>query len=307
MRSAILAVLSALLLTAVPAAAKSTPSAPAEEQDALSKIANPEIRAGVAKLMGRFRWGMTPGEVMNMLIADVTASYNERIAKERNAFRQDQIHREQSFDMERLKEDFIKFDGNKTGWDVSVVDQEFAHNNDESMVVIREKEGKDQRRYLFFYKDKLWKQIIAFANDRPPFKDKSFDDFTAIFEQRFGSGGMAFRKKLTSDEQVFDHLEWSLSDDFGMLALDAGTLYNNYCLVLMQSNQVEGIEKSRKKRSPAHYTSGGLVDSLLHSTSPSKKDDTVDIVDELTGRHSSRTDSPAAAPDMMPDDKKKDK
>lgn len=306
MRSAILSVLSALLLAAAPAAAKGATSAPADEQDGLSKIANPEIRAGATKLMGRFRWGMTSDDVMNMLVADVTAGFNERIGKERNAFRQDQIRREQSFDLERLKEDFIKFDGNKTGWDVSVVDQEFAHNNEEAMIVVREKEGKDQRRYLFFYKGKLWKQIIAFATDRPPFKDKSFDDFTAIFEQRFGSGGMAFRKKLTSDEQVFDHLEWALSDDFGMWALDAGTLYNNYCLVLMQSSLVEDIEKSRKKRAPAHYTSGGLVDSLLHSTSPSKKDDAVDVVDELTGRHTSRTDAPAA-PDMMPDDKKKAK
>ena len=305
MRSAILSVLSALLLTAVPAAAKSTTSTPADEQDALGKIANPEVRAGVAKLMGRFHWGISPDEVMSMLAADLTASYNERIAKERNAFRQDQIRREQTSELERLKEDFIKFDGTKTGWDVSVVDQEFAHNNDEAMIVVREKEGKDQRRFLFFYHDKLWKQVIAFATDRPPFKDKSFDDFTAIFEQRFGSGGMAFRKKLTSDDQVFDHLEWSLSEDFGMWALDMGTLYNNYCLVLMQSSLVEGIEKSRKKRAPAHYTSGGLVDSLLHSTSSAKKDDTVDIVDELTGRHSSRTDSPGAAPDMMPDDKKK--
>jgi len=244
---------------------------------------------------------------MNMLAADVTAGYNERIAKERNAFRQDQIRREQGFDLERLKEDFVKFDGTKSGWDVSAVDQEFAHNNDESMIVVREKEGKDQRRYLFFYKDKLWKQIIAFATDRPPFKGKSFDDFTAIFEQRFGSGGMAFRKKLTSDEQVFDHLEWSLSEDFGMWATDMSTLYSNYCLVLMQSSLVDGIEKSRKKRAPAHYASGGLVDSLLHSTSAPKKDDTVDIVDELTGRHSSRTDSTAAAPDMATDDKKKAK
>jgi hypothetical protein len=306
MRSAILSVLSALLLTAAPAAAKSA-SAPAEEQDALGKIANPEIRAAVAKLMGRYRWGMTSEEVMNMLVADVAAGYNERIAKERNAFRQDQIRREQGFDLERLKEDLVKFDGTKSGWDVSVVDQEFAHNNDESMIVIREKEGKEQRRYLFFYKDKLWKQVIAFANDRPPFKGKSFDDFTAIFEQRFGSGGMAFRKKLTSDEQVFDHLEWTLSDDFGMWATDMSTLYNNYCLVLMQSSLVDPIEKSRKKRAPAHYTSGGLVDSLLHSTSAPKKDDTVDIVDELTGRHSSRTDSTAAAPDMATGDKKKNK
>jgi hypothetical protein len=307
MSSKILPVLALTLFASVPAAAKSPSSAPTQEPDALAKIADPSVRASVAKLMARFRWGMTPDEVMSLLAADLTATYDERLAKERDAFRQDHIRREQATELERLKEDFVKFDGHKTGWDVSVVDQEFAHNNDESMVVVREREGQDQRRFLFFYRDKLWKQVIAFNTDRPPFKGKNFDEFTAVFEQRFGSGGMAFRKKLTSDEQVFDHLEWPISDDFGMWATDMGTLYSNYCIVLMRTSVMDGIEKSRKQRAPAHYVAGGLVDSLLRSTTSSKKDDNLDIVDEITGRHSSRTDPPPVAPDMAPDDKPKAK
>ena len=50
--------------------------------------------------------------------------------------------------MQKTRSSLVKFDGQKSGWDVSIVDKEFNQSNGESMIVMWE---KDQRRFLFFW------------------------------------------------------------------------------------------------------------------------------------------------------------
>ena len=53
---------------------------------------------------------------------------------------------------------------------VSLIDREFGHRNEEAMLVMWE---KDQRRFLFFWKEKLYKQFIAYNADK--FKGMDFE------------------------------------------------------------------------------------------------------------------------------------
>src|SRR5204863_3912549 len=132
------------------------------------------------------------------------------------------------------------FDGQTTGWDVSIIDREFAHKNDESMMVIWE---KDQRRFLFFWQQHLWKQFIAFNAEHPAFAGKTFDDFAAIIQRRYGPAAMTFRKLRTSDEQTLDHLEWPPAGDFGLWAVDLTMFYGNHCLALMQKSVMPIVKR----------------------------------------------------------------
>jgi len=45
---------------------------------------------------------------------------------------------------------------------------------------------KDQRRFLFFYNGKLYKQFIAFNAEHKAFAGKSFDDFAEVIQARTG-------------------------------------------------------------------------------------------------------------------------
>src|SRR5262249_49028363 len=151
------------------------------------------------------------------------------------------------------------FDGQKTGWDVSIVDREFGHKNNESMMVIWE---KDQRRFLFFYREQLWKQFIAF-NAESVFAGKTFDDFAAMIQQRYGAASMTFRKAKTTDDQQLDHLEWPPSGDHVLWAIDLTQFYGNFCLSLWQKSKLGDIEEGRKMNSPERRSANASVDDVL--------------------------------------------
>lgn len=261
-------------------AAKETKKA--DKKAAAVKASEQTVRA-VGELMGKFKWGMTPEQAKKLVEDETNARYQEKIVKERDPLRQDAIRRELTSEIEKVNDSMVKFDGQKTGWDVSLIDHEFAHNDGESMFVIWE---KDQRRFLFFFNGKLWKQFIAFNAEHPAFAGKGFDDFAEIIQKRYGTASVTFRKQRTNDEQTFDHLEWPPSGDTVLWAIDMTQLYNNFCLSLFHKEMGAEVEKSRQAHA-VRQTRAGASSALIDSvTSPEETpgDVNANIADEITGR-----------------------
>jgi hypothetical protein len=266
------------VLAAPPALARRKAVKPA----AAPKEASAETARAIGELASRYKWGMTSGEVIKLVSDEVNAKFMERVQKEPNPFKQDVIRKKLAEELERVKENFIAFDGHKTGYDVSLIDREFAHKNDETMFVIKE---ETQRRFLFFFHDKLWKQFIAFNADHPAFAGKSFDDFAAIIQNRYGPASTTYRKARGSDDPTFDHLEWPPAGDFILWAIDLTTLYNNYCLSLMQRSVMPEVEKGRKERGVVASGAKTLIETVTkHDENVNRNDENSDVVDQITGR-----------------------
>jgi hypothetical protein len=199
---------------------------------------------------------------------------------ERDVHQQDILRKEMNEEIDKVKHSHVKFDGQKTGWDVSIIDKEFRHKNNESMAIIWE---KDQRRFLFFYHDKLYKQFIAFNAEHPKFQGKSFDDFAKLLENRFGKGEMKFTSLRTKDEMTVDHLEWAAQADTILWAIDQSQFYGNFCLVLKQASVVAKLEKDRDKAPKAH--SNALIDSVT-TRDGVEGDANANVVDDIVGKKS---------------------
>ena len=120
--------------------------------------------------------------------------------------RHDRLRKEMMAEVEKVKTKLVKFDGQKTGYDVSIVDQEFLHNAGESMLVAKEETAT---RYFFFKDDRLYKMFIAF--DKEILQGKSFREFGQLMQARFGKA-----KEVTVEEKTkagvkvkLDHFVWS--------------------------------------------------------------------------------------------------
>lgn len=260
-----------------PASAKRKNHKPAKKAVA---EASEQTQRAIGELAGKFKWGMTVDQAMKLVTDDIRARYTERIQAAPNAFEQDALQKQMADDIARLKASYVKFDGQKTGWEVSIVDHEFGLNNDESMFFVGE---KDQRRFLFFYQGKLWKQFIAFDAQNPAFAGKSFDDFADIVQRRYGPAAMTFRKLRTSDDQTLDHLEWPPSGDFVLWAIDLTDFYGNYCLSLFQKSKLAEVEAGRKAHGPQTAKDTRLIDAALKPDS-TPGDVNADIIDQITGK-----------------------
>ncbi len=269
----------ALLLFAasVPVSAKAPPAAP-PAKTAASQVSAESAGRAIGELAGKFKFGMTPEEAMTLMEKDIHTKFQPRIEAEKEAADQDRIRKERQDAIDQMRGSYIKFSGQKTGWDVSIVDREFGHRNNESMLVLWE---KDLKRFLFFWKEKLYKQYIVYNAEK--FKGMDFDTFVGAMEGRYGKASMSFAKKQTDDEMALDYYEWPPQGDYTLRAYDATTFYNNFCLSIIQKSQWPQIEKERAVNSPprVRHTNTHVIDNV--TTGDSQTDPNENIVDKMLG------------------------
>ena len=237
----------------------------------------------VGELAGKFKWGMTPNDAIKVITEGVHAKYVEMLKKEQDVYKQDQLRKDEGDEVQKVKDSFVKFDGITPGtkeWGTSIIQSEFAPRNDESMLTLWE---KDQRRFLFFWHDRLYKQFIAFNAEHPVFAGKSFDDFAKLIQNRYGPAEMKFTQMKTKQDMKLDHLEWPASGDFQLFAIDQSEFYGNFCLVLFQPSTAKQVDTARTEHNtkPAH--GNALVDAVTQQPKVSG-DANENIVDQITGK-----------------------
>src|SRR5258706_13547000 len=79
----------------------------------------PSARA-MGELVGKFKWGMSPDDILKVLGDDLDAKYVELIKKESDTYKQDLLRKQKGEDLAKVKESLVKFDGKKSGWDSSI-------------------------------------------------------------------------------------------------------------------------------------------------------------------------------------------
>ena len=244
-------------------------------------VASKQTHVGIVKLMGKFKWGMKPGKILKDLEVKLTKAYTKKIQNEKDPLRQDKLRKEMFAAIKKLKKNHVKFTGKSTPWDLSLVDKEYSHKNNEGMIVMWEKRD---RRFYFFHHDRLWKIYIAF--NTAMFKGKTFADFASVMEARFGKAERKYATTI-SGESKLDHLAWPLAGKTKLKAIDNTSLYGNFCLVLLDKEEQGNVVDGRKLNSPKKKGGDPLVEAVTKD-GDSSSDENEDIVDRITGKKSKR-------------------
>ncbi|MCC6746547.1 MAG: hypothetical protein IT371_02750 [Deltaproteobacteria bacterium] len=241
-------------------------------------VATEKQRVAVEKLMAPFKWGITANQVIGTLEKQIRLDYEPRLKKTKDALEHDKLRREMMEKIKELQASRIHFLGKRTPWDVSLVEKEFAHKNNESMLV---RWGREDRRFYFFHFDRLWKVYIAFNSDL--YHGKGFEDFAAAMENRFGRAERKYSTTIKGDS-VMDHMEWPASGRTMMRAIDNTGFYGNFCLVLTDRQELAGVQDGRKQFSPKKSYGDPLVDAVTKGGGENKGDENEDVVDQITGK-----------------------
>ncbi len=201
-RSALVfAALVGLSSPAIAAGAKTKKAAPAKKASkakappAPKKVPPPVVsgdhKKALAEKFAGFKFGMTKDEVLAVLQKQINERYEEKIKATTDVAMQDRYRKEKKAELARTASTYVEFNGKPTGWDVSIVENEFAHNTGESLMDRWENEGgKNQRRFFFFYNQKLWKMFISLDVSMIPEDKRNFETFKAAMEGQFGKGGV---------------------------------------------------------------------------------------------------------------------
>jgi hypothetical protein len=243
----------------------------------------PALAAGraISELGAAYKWGMSSDEVLRMLGDQLHTKYSELMSHEPDVYKQDQLRQTERDLGQELRDSLVKFDGvsaSSRSWSTSLVQQEFAQRNDESMLLVTEPK---LRRFLFFWHDKLYKQVIAFDSEHAAEQGRTFDDFTRVLQDRYGPAEMRFLPFRTrGDDMKLDHLEWPATGDYQLFASDQSDDYDNYRLVLFHPSVANQVEARRKLHAGA-ARSGGIIESATAPAASSSPDRNEDIVDRI--------------------------
>jgi hypothetical protein len=271
-RISILALVGSLALgapAAVQAGPKPQPAAKKPKQTPMTA----EHKKALAELFGGFKFGMTKDEVIAVFSRQLDERYEDQIKATTDTAEQDQLRRDKRTEVTRLQQSYVAFDAGKPSpWDVSIVEDEFAHNTGEAMLERWENQaGKNQRRFFFFFEGKLWKMFISL--DVPEGLD--FVAFKSRMEKTYGPGEVEAGK-----------ITWR-TDSFDARAVDKLKSYGALALVVEDPRVRAKVEAVRQTKAPPRHQGNTMIQSVIDDGKdrPSVKADstTVDAVIRAQG------------------------
>lgn len=199
--------------------AKAAKKAPAPKKAEPPPMVNAEHKKALAEKFAGFKFGMTKDEVLAVLQKQINERFEEKIKATTDVSMQDRLRKDKKAELARTASTYVEFNGKKTGWDVSIVENEFAHSTNESMMERWENDnGKNQRRFFFFYNQRLWKMFISLDVTMIPEDKRNFDTFKGVMESQYGkgavTGGTIAWRAGEFDVRAVDRLK-----DYGALGL----------------------------------------------------------------------------------------
>jgi hypothetical protein len=251
------------------------PAASAEEVNKLKAVRLGDPKAGT------FKWGMKPEEVMADVRASIEAKFQPRIAQAaQDPGKQQRLRDQQGKEITEVKKSFTKFEGQKSGWDVSIIGSEFQQNTAEAVLVTKEDVWT---RYFFFFEDGLYKMFLAFNKDA--IGGKTFADFGKSMEAKYGHAKEVYRddKVRGGIKHTLDHYEWTAAGGERLKLVDRSEFYGVYCLVLFEGGTGDRVVDRRKTVNPGTVEKDALVEAVTAKENTVGHDGNDDIIDRVTG------------------------
>ncbi len=220
-----------------------------------------EAKKKLALNMATFKFGMTKEEVIVGLNKSINEQWEEKIKATSDITLKDRLRREKKDELGRIEKSYVAFEGKKGGWDVSIVEEEFAHNTGESMIEKWEKEdGKNNRRFFFFHEGKLYKMFIQLDVSILPEDKRNFEAFKGVMTSSYGVGDVEA-----------DRITWRTSE-FDVRAIDKLKAYGAVALVIEDPRVKKELVALREAKAPPKKETNPVIKSIVDTDGTSKPD-----------------------------------
>ncbi|MBI5488955.1 MAG: hypothetical protein HY905_16595 [Deltaproteobacteria bacterium] len=247
-----------------------------------------EPNPNIVALMNGLTWGMSKDQVVEAVKLEIKNKYWPQIqAVADDAVAEQALRTRMERDQQRFTDSCVKFDGQETPWNVSMVDAEFTHNNQEEMCKYDRGDATD---FLFFIRGKLWK-IFRTLNQGLGGGGASFDDMRVQLEGQFGTGEEVRAVDQYTLVSSVVGVKWI--DSQTEMELRTLSLYGVLTVVLTERATLANLATLRRATTTSTDGSSGLTDAVTEGTA---SDENSDIVDRLRGTRPDPTAPPATNP-----------
>ncbi len=237
------------------APAKPTAKKAPDKKPAPKKIVmvSADKKKALAELYGGFKFGMSKDDVLKVLQKQIDERFEEKIKATEDITRKDKLRAEKKREMSDVTKSYVEFKGtNVGGWDVSIIEGEFAHRTGEAMLDRWEnKDGKNQRRFFFFHDGRLWKMAISVDVSILPEDKRNFETFSQVMQSKYGPGDI--------DGGT---ITW-YSDEFHVRALDKLKAYTALILAIEEPKTKTALIAARAEKADKKPDTSPIIKSVV--------------------------------------------
>jgi hypothetical protein len=219
-------------------------------------------KKALAELYGGFKFGMAKEDVLKVLAKQIDERFEEKIKATEDITRKDKLRAEKRRELSDVQRSYVEFNGkNVGGWDVSIIEGEFAHKTGEAMLDRWEnKDGKNQRRFFFFHEGKLWKMAISVDVSILPEDKRNFETFSGVMQGKYGPGA--------ADGGV---ITW-YSDEFEVRALDKLKTYTALILAIEEPRTKKQLLALRTEKADKKPATSPVIKAVIDPDGKDKPD-----------------------------------
>jgi len=239
------------------------PAKTAKKEKAPKKKVIPPVTAEYKKKLAvnlaSFKFGMSKDEVIANLSKAIDEQWEEKIKATTDITLKDRLRKDKKAEVARISRSYLTFDGKKGGWDVSIVEEEFAHNTGESMLEKWENtDGKNNRRFFFFHDGKLYKMFIQLDVSILPEDKRNFDTFKGVMTNAYGPGDVET-----------DRITWR-TPEFDVRAMDKLKSYGAVALVIEDPRVKNELVAIREAKAPPKKEMNAVIKAVVDADGTDK-------------------------------------
>ncbi len=256
----ILNVLLALTFVGGPAFAKSK-----------KKAKKPEL----ADVLGDIKWGDTKKEVLKK----IKSSMMREIIQKKGSRDMVLLQRKRKAVMNRYKiaeKSYKTLGGGDTGFEVSIIGDEFSSNNGEAFLRVKDKVAK---RFFFFIDGRLYKLVVAYNSSY--LKRTGFSSFVASSAQKYGRPAKAEYSDINGKERL-SLVRW-VDRSTRLDIKNKRELFATYTMSFADRQILKRFRKSKRKFGGSEKDDDDLSASVKSLMADSKGNANHDVVDGMTG------------------------
>lgn len=232
----------------------------------------PKKKEGLSAVLDTLDWGAPSTAVLDMLEAEVEKRYEEILAKA-DTLEVDRILRRKNAEVKTIRDSLVRFDGQRTGFEASVIDEDFRAQNGEALIKV---EDGPAQRYFFFKDEQLWKVLVIYSSNVA--RQLAFEGFIQQIEKKYGSA--ASRQEDAKGEVVGATWEDALT----RLVAQDRSLFGTYAMVFLDKQRGVAIEAGRPPRQAALTpVIDPAADSMIADIMAEGGGAGNDVVDHITG------------------------
>lgn len=226
-----------------------------------SALAQSVTSSSLDTILQGMSWGMNHKQVLASIEKSVMADYRKKAEGIVDLQYADRIRKLQVSRIDDMNKSYMELKGDKTATlSVSIIGEEFAPDNDESLLTIKDDVAT---KYYFFHKDKLYK--IAVVYDTNYLGGVAFDTFVSTTEQKYGKPF----SEAWDDDGNFNAAMWKDKKANVLNVKNKYASYNTFLMLFYEESankSLEAVHIEHAKKVSAGPSVGSDIDALTQDS-----------------------------------------